>query len=232
MIGEIKRPTMHELEEHLEVHSLAEQPIAGYMRLHHFLYSVMYDFGASDDSFAKLALMGEGDDEVEHAIHIQALNWVKMRGALRRDPAFAQSHDVHYHHDVIADWSFAQIKAWMRETADEMRRWSWLGDDAVLKFGSTPDVSCMKCAIGEHCNLLDIAKFSAPGEPNTQTTAREQEACDDLLNHLRLFDIVEGRDYITGHETIILRDGDGQLVEAEAPYMLITLGMVRNLLTG
>lgn len=204
---------------------------AGYMRIHRFLYSVIDDAGACDESFARLALLGESAELVNRAIRTEARNWSRMRSALAKDPDYSQGYDFYYHYDVIGDWTTARIETWLQQIATDIGHLARLDDDAILKLGVSPDAACRRCARGRHCDLLDVAEFSSPDDNDTNTIAREEFACEQLRQHLTICNFNEGQDYITGTETISLRNADDSHINVEAPYMLLTLRAVRGLLT-
>ena len=101
-------------------------------------------------------------------------------------------------------------------------------NDAVIKLGIQPDVAC-RCARRKHCDLEDVAEFSAPDDADTKTVSRERYAGNQLRQHLDIAGFKEDKDYFVGTEPVALRTTDGGRVIVDAPYMLMTLRAARGL---
>ncbi len=215
---------------HSDTTELLTRPISGYMRLHHFLYTIIENAGLPDDSYARLALQCEEEDEIQRAIRLEAKNWVWTRHALRAVQDSEPNYHLSYVEDVVGNWTRVQIEDWLREIASYIGSFVWLDDAAILKLGVTPDVMCQKSAKRKHCDMADIAAYSSPDDLNTNTIDMERQACNELVFDLKVNGQREGRDYIVSEEVVALRGESGALIYRSAPYMLLTLGATRSLL--
>lgn len=240
-MGAIKQPVteMDELDKNTppnnEEQVLYHKPVAGYLRLHHFAKFIAGDEPYKDSSLY-LAIEGQSEEiELVMAAYREAKRWVTDRDKSYHQLSRGESNDFAYIYDVIGNWRLPQTLAWRQRTIKEMVRLATLPDSAVIKLGVTRDIICEGCAVGEHCSLRTMARYNPSHEGDKlglDTIAGEQQARDTIIEQLTVaeYQHTPGIDYAIGEELVELVEDDGTKAPVSAPYMLVTMGAVRNLI--
>lgn len=223
--------THYETRERLALPEALQEEPRGYIRIHHFLHDAL-GYKPWDGGSLWEALRGESEGWVNYLLDLDTATIMRAR-AEHRQNAVSQPQEITYDDDRFGDLDAAGVKAQLAATAADYRRISRLPDEAVLKIGVTKDVTCGACAMGAHCVAHSMLKYSKqrnrPAE-EYRTVKREGDALEWIVDHMNTHvPDAPADEWYVGDEPIQLVGEDGQIVEQDAPYMLMTMRVARLL---